>query len=111
MFLSGVQHWISLHSKPFAEMVIGKIRPNVIFSDAPETLVNHSLPTGSISLPVFYTVVWIGCIRPPCNRGAAVFSHIGSNNSSCFEPGHILLGFHLKYFHFFFVNITRSYVI
>ena len=52
--LFGLQHLISPHSQPVAELVLGKIRPSVVFSGAPETLANHSLPTGSISPRMFY---------------------------------------------------------
>ena len=55
-------------------------------------------------------VVLIGCIHPPCNRGIAIFSNVGPYNFSCFQEGYIPLVFHLKYFLFFFVNITRSCV-
>ena len=55
-------------------------------------------------------VVLNGCIHPPCNRGVAVFSHVGSYNFPCFKDGYISLVFHLKYFLFSFVNIARSWV-
>ena len=45
-FLLRLPHWISPHSQLVDELVI--------FSGAPETLPNHSLPTGSISPQVFY---------------------------------------------------------
>ena len=44
MFLFELQHWISPHLQLVAELVLGKIHPNVVFSGAPETLVNHWLP-------------------------------------------------------------------
>ena len=55
-------------------------------------------------------VVFIGCIRPPCNRSVAVFSYVDPHNFPWFQEGHIPLVFHLKYFLFFFVNIARSCV-
>ena len=33
----GLQHWISLHSQPVAELVLGKIRSSVVLSGVPET--------------------------------------------------------------------------
>ena len=103
-FLFGLQHWISPHSQPVAELVLGKIRPSVVFSGSPEILANHSLLTGSISPRVFY----IGCIRSSCNRGITVFSHVAPYSFPYFKKGYISFVFHLKYFLFFFVNITRS---
>ena len=50
----GLQHCISPHSQPIAELVLGKIRTIIVFSGAPEILANHSLQTGSISPRVFY---------------------------------------------------------
>ena len=44
MFLFELEHWISPHSQLVAELVLGKIHPNVVFSGAPETLANHWLP-------------------------------------------------------------------
>ena len=58
----------------------------------------------------FIFVVLIGCIRPPCDRGVAVLSHVGTNYFPSFQKGYISLSFHLKYFHFFLVNIARSRV-
>ena len=55
-------------------------------------------------------VVLIGCICPLFNRGVAVFSHVGPYYFPCFQEGHILLVFHLKYLFFFFVDIVRSCV-
>ena len=44
MFLFELQHWISPHSQLVADLVLGKIHRNVVFSGAPETLTNHCLP-------------------------------------------------------------------
>ena len=63
MFLFGLQLWISPHSQPIAELVLGKIWPRVVFLGAPNTLANHSLPTGSISPQVFY--ICINWLYPP----------------------------------------------
>ena len=43
-------------------------------------------------------VVLIGCVRPPCIRGVAVFYHIGPYSFPCFQEGHIPLLLHLEYF-------------
>ena len=60
VFLFGLQHWISPHSQPVAELVLGKILPSVVLSGAPETLANRSLPTGSITPRVFVKVTYLG---------------------------------------------------
>ena len=52
-------------------------------------------------------MVFIGCIRPPCNRSVAVFFHVGPYSFPWFQEEHISLVFHLKYFLFFFVNIAH----
>ena len=44
VFLFELEHWISPHSQLVAELVLGKIHRNVIFSGASETLANHWLP-------------------------------------------------------------------
>ena len=35
-------------------LLLSEIRPSVVFSGAPETLANHSVPTESVSLPEHY---------------------------------------------------------
>ena len=110
VFLFGLQHWISPHSQLVAELELGKIQPSVVFSGAPETLTNHSLPTGSISPWVFYISGFIGCTLPPCNRAGAIFSYVGPNNFPCFHERRIPLVFHLKYFLLVFVKVARCCV-
>ena len=82
----------------------------LIFSVAPETLANHWLQLDQFLHECSIFVVWIGCIRLPCNTDVAAFSHIGPYNFPCFQEGLISLVFHLKYFLFIFVDIARSYV-
>ena len=54
VFLLELQHWISPHSQLVAELVLGKIHPNVVPSGAPETLANHWLPAWAISPQVLH---------------------------------------------------------
>ena len=73
-------HIRSLHFQPIAELVLGKIRPSVIFSGASETWANHSLLIGSISLRVFY-ICCLNWSYPPA----------GQQKCSCFLPCRSLL--------------------
>ena len=108
MFLFGLQHWISPHSQPVAELVLGKIRLRVVSSGAPKTLANHSFPTGSISPQVFYICCldWLYLLSVqqrrycflPC-RSLQISFLPGRRHSSCVSP---------QVFAFLFVNITRS---
>ena len=53
------------------------------------------------------SVILTDCIRPPCNRGVSVFTHIGTYYFSCFEERHIPLVFHLRYLFFYFCRIRK----
>ena len=55
-------------------------------------------------------VLLIDCIRPPCNRGVAIFSHVGPYYFPCFQERHNPPVFHLNYFLFFFIDVTESWV-
>ena len=81
------------HSLPVADLMFSEIRPSVVYSDVPETLANHLLPSGSISSRVYYIVLLIGCIRPACNRGVAVFPHLGPYYFPCSRKDTFLLCF------------------
>ena len=102
VLLFGIQHCISPLSQPVTVLVLGKIRPSVVFAGALETLAKHSLPTGSIFPRVFFICFLDWCIHLPCNRDVVVFSHVGPNNFPSFSEGHIPLVFHLKFFRVFF---------
>ena len=84
---------------PLLSWCLVKFSQVKVFSGAPETLANHSLPTGPISPRVFYSGC-LNCIHRPCNRGVAVFSHVRPYNFPCFQVGYIPLGFNLKYIFF-----------
>ena len=109
MFLLGLPYWISLYSL-LVELALDTIRPVesslVLLKLWP--IIRFQLGQFLHKSSVF--VVLIGCICPPCNRGIALFSHVGPYYPLSFQEGHIPLVFHLKYFLFFFVNIAKSSV-
>ena len=108
VFLFGLQHWISTHSQLVAELVLDKIRLSVVFQVLLKLWPIIRFQMGQFPYECSIFVVFIGCIRPSCNRSVAVFSHVGPYSFPCFQKGYIPLVFHLKYFFFFFVNIARS---
>ena len=110
MFLFGLQHWISPHSQRIAEVMLDKIRPSVLFQVLLKLwpIIRFQLDEFLHECSIF--VVLIGCIRLPRNRGVTVFSQVGAYNFPCFQEEHIPLVLLLKYFLFFFVSISRSFV-
>ena len=93
---------MSPHSQLVAEKVLGKVGPRVVF----QVLLKH-WPIIGFQLDQFVHecsifVVFIGSIRPSCNRSVAGFSHVAPYNFTCFLEGHIPLVFQLSYLLFFF---------
>ena len=91
-------------------MVIGKIWLSVVFLLLLKLWLTIGFQLDQFLHESSIFVVLIGCIHPPCNRGIAAFPQGGPYNFPYFQEGHISLVLHLKYFLFFFVNITWSCV-
>ena len=56
MFLFELQQWLSPHSQLVAELVLGKIHPNEIFSGAPGTWCHFSSHICSKGLNIIYVI-------------------------------------------------------
>ena len=105
----GLQRWISPHSQPVAGLVLGKIQPSVVFSGAPETLANLSLPTGSISPRVFYICCRHWFYLPSVWQRRSYFLPYSSLQFSLL-PGITHSFCFTSHFFFFFVNNASSCV-
>ena len=110
MFLFGLQHGISSHSQFVAELVLGKIQPNVVFSGAPETLTNRWLPTGSISPRVFYICCLDWVNKPSVQQRCGYFLPCRSKQFSLLPRRIHFSCVSSQVFPFLFVNNARSCV-
>ena len=90
-------------------LFVAEIRPCVGFSDAPEILANHLVPTG-LDYPAELYICSLSCfdwIYPTYNKGVGILSHGGPYYFSSLQKVTFLL---CQYFFLLFIDVTRSWV-